>query len=420
MKILLIGSGGREHALAWKLAQSPLVSALFVAPGNPGIAKHAELVSLDVANHRDVIAFVRGAGIDLVIIGPEQPLVAGLADELEREGISVFGPSAGAAQLEGSKGFTKDLCARAGIPTAAYRRFDNAADARAYAEKTGAPLVVKADGLSAGKGVVVAESLGEAIAAIDACFEGRFGAAGAEVVIEEKLEGIEASLFALSDGETVIPFGTAQDYKRVGEGDMGPNTGGMGAISPAPALPPSLVAEAMETIVRPTVTEMRKQGTPFRGVLYAGLMVTVEGPKLIEYNVRFGDPECQVLMLRLQSDLVPILIAAASGTLAAMETLWSDATAVTVVMASKGYPGAFKRNTRIGGIEAAEACPGVQVFHAGTTRDESGILAAGGRVLNVSALGADAKQARAKAYAGVDAIDWPDGFFRKDIAASLP
>ncbi len=316
MNVLLIGSGGREHALAWKIAASPLLGRLHAAPGNPGIARHAECVALDVTDHAAVVAFAKEKEIGLVVVGPEAPLVAGLADDLAAAGIRVFGPSAKAAQLEGSKGFTKDLCARYAIPTAAYGRFDNAADARAYAAKVGAPIVVKADGLAAGKGVTVAMELGEALAAIDACFEGAFGAAGAEVVVEEFLEGEEASFFFLCDGRVALPFGTAQDHKRVGDGDTGPNTGGMGAYSPAPVLTPELEARVIREIVEPTMRGMAEMGMPFAGVLYAGLMLTRDGPKLIEYNARFGDPECQVLMLRLEDDVLPLLLASAEGRLA--------------------------------------------------------------------------------------------------------
>jgi phosphoribosylamine--glycine ligase len=414
MNVLLIGSGGREHALAWKISASPLLGRLYAAPGNPGIAQHAECVALDVADHEAVIAFAKEKQIGLVVVGPEAPLVAGLADDLAASGIAVFGPTAKAAQLEGSKGFTKDLCARYAIPTAAYGRFDNAADARAYAEKVGAPIVVKADGLAAGKGVTVAMRLDEALAAIDACFEGAFGAAGAEVVVEEFLEGEEASFFFLCDGKTALPFGTAQDHKRVGDGDTGPNTGGMGAYSPAPVLTPALEARVIREIVEPTMRGMAEAGTPFAGVLYAGLMLTKDGPKLIEYNVRFGDPECQVLMLRLEDDLLPLLLAAAEGRLAGLAPRWRDEAALTVVMAAKGYPGTPEKGSVIAGVE--DAAGDALIFHAGTARDASGqLVAAGGRVLNVTATGRTVSEAQARAYAAIDRIDWPGGFCRRDI-----
>jgi phosphoribosylamine--glycine ligase len=411
--VLLIGSGGREHALAWKLRQSPRLGKLFAAPGNPGIGEVAELAPLDVADPGAVAVFCRRQGIGLCVIGPEGPLVDGLVDGLGAAGIPAFGPTAAAAQLEGSKGYTKDLCADEGIPTAAYRRFADPAAAKTYVEDAGAPIVVKADGLAAGKGVTVAETLGEALAAVDACF----ATPGAEVVIEERLTGVEASLFAISDGTDVIPFGSAQDYKRAGDGDTGPNTGGMGAVSPAPALAPALEARALEEIVRPTVRAMAARGAPFRGVLYAGLMLTENGPKLIEFNVRFGDPECQVLMTRLDGDLLPVLLAAAEGRLGEVEApRWSSDSAVTVVMAARGYPGPFERGTAIGAIEAADALPATKVFHAGTAREADGrLVASGGRVLNVTARGSDVAKARARAYAGVAAIDWPGGFYRSDI-----
>ncbi len=420
MNVLLIGSGGREHALAWKLAQSARLDRLYAAPGNPGIAEHATLVSLDPADHRAVITFCEEAAVGLVVIGPEVPLVAGLADDLAVAGIKVFGPTRTAARLEGSKGFTKDLCARAGIPTAAYGRFSDLAAALAHLDKVGAPVVVKADGLAAGKGVVVAETLEEAVAALEACFEGGFGAAGAEVVIEEKLSGPEVSFFALSDGETVVPFATAQDHKRAYDGDLGPNTGGMGAYSPAPILTADLAERTMTEIVRPTVAAMAAAGTPFSGVLYAGLMLTDTGPQLIEYNVRFGDPECQVMMARLQSDLLDVLLAVAEGRLGEIDPLeWSDDAALTVVMAANGYPGKVEAGTVIAGIEAAEALlPGGAVFHAGTRKVDGKLVAAGGRVLNVTALGHDIAEARTRAYAAVDSVVWPGGFCRRDIGAA--
>ena len=416
MNVLLIGSGGREHALAWKIAQSPVLAKLYAAPGNPGIAECAECVPLDPADHQAVAAFCAEKSIDLVVVGPEVPLVAGIADDLRAAGIAVFGPSQEAARLEGSKGYTKALCAEAGIPTAAWARFEDAAGARAYAGEHGAPLVVKADGLAAGKGVTVAMTLAEAHAAIDDCFAGLHGAAGASVVIEDFLEGEEASFFVLADGETAVPLATAQDHKRVGEGDTGPNTGGMGAYSPAPAMTPALVERTMAEIVRPTLAAMAARGAPFRGVLYAGLMLTAEGPQLIEYNVRFGDPETQVLMLRLESDLLPLLAASAAGTLADRPPpRWNDGAALTVVMAARGYPGAYVKGDAIRGIDRADAMEGVKVFHAGTALRDGEFVAHGGRVLNVTARGASIAEAQRLAYAAVDVIDWPEGFARRDI-----
>ena len=415
MNVLLIGSGGREHALAWKLAQSPRLARLYAAPGNPGIAECATILALDVADHPAVLAACREHRIDFVVIGPEAPLVAGLADDLAVAGIAAFGPNRAAAQLEGSKGYTKDLCAEAGIPTAAYRRFRDADAAKAYARAKGAPIVVKADGLAAGKGVTVAGSIEEAIAAIDDCFAAAHGQTGAEVVIEDCLEGQEASFFALSDGETVIPFGTAEDHKRVGEGDTGPNTGGMGAYSPAPAMTPELIERTMVEIVRPTVKLMARRGAPYRGVLYAGLMLTATGPKLIEYNVRFGDPETQALMMRLDSDLLELLLATAEGRLGEVTPLWSGDAALTVVMAARGYPGTYLKGGRIAGIERAEALPGVKVFQAGTALQDGQLVAAGGRVLNVTARGPSIAAAQARAYQAVALIYWTDGFFRHDI-----
>ena len=415
MNVLLIGSGGREHALAWKLAQSPLLGTLFAAPGNPGIAKHASCLALDVADHDAVAGFCRQNEIALVIVGPEAPLVAGLADALARDDIKVFGPSAEAARLEGSKGFTKELCDRCGVPTAAWQRFNNAPKAKAYLRHVGAPIVIKADGLAAGKGVTVAETLDEAIAAVDDCFEGAFGEAGAEVVIEEKLVGEEASCFFICDGTTALPFGTAQDHKAVGEGDTGPNTGGMGAYSPAPVMTPEMSARVMREIVEPSLRGMAEAGAPFTGVLFAGLMITEDGPKLIEYNVRFGDPECQVLMMRLDADLLALLAAAADGRLADVSASWRDEAALAVVMATNGYPGRTDKGSVIGGIDAAGAAEGVEIFHAGTALDGDRLIAAGGRVLNVTALGASVTAARDAAYAAVDKIDWPGGFCRRDI-----
>ena len=415
LNVLLIGSGGREHALAWKLARSPKLGKLFAAPGNPGIGECAELAPLDPADHRAVIDFCRARSIGFVVIGPEAPLVAGLADDLAAAGILAFGPGKEAARLEGSKGYTKDLSAEAGIPTGAYGRFRDAAAAKAHVRDRGAPIVIKADGLAAGKGVTVAMDLDAALAAVDDCFAGAFGAAGAEVVVEEFLAGEEASFFALSDGETVVPLATAQDHKRVGDGDTGANTGGMGAYSPAPVMTPALIERTMAEIVRPTVAAMAARGAPFRGVLYAGLMITAGGPKLIEYNVRFGDPETQVLMMRLESDLLDLLLATAEGRLAGMTPAWSSDAALTVVMAAKGYPGAYEKDTAIGGIDEADRLPGVKVFHAGTALRDGRLVAHGGRVLDVTATGPTIAEAQARAYQAVDAIDWRQGFCRRDI-----
>jgi len=419
MNILLLGSGGREHALAWKLAQSSLLAGggrLFAAPGNPGIAAHAECVNLDASDHAAVLAFCEASRIGLVVIGPEAPLVDGLADSLRAAGVPVFGPSRAAAQLEGSKGFTKDLCTRANIPTAGYVRVGSLDSAMAELAKFPIPVVIKADGLAAGKGVTVAMSRDEAEAAIREIFSGRFGSAGAEAVIEEFLEGEEASLFAITDGATIVPFGSAQDHKRVGDGDTGPNTGGMGAYSPARVLTAELEGEALARIIAPTVKAMADEGMAYSGVLYAGLMLTREGPKLIEYNCRFGDPECQVLMMRLESDLGELLLATAENRLSALPPpAFSADTALTVVMAGNGYPGTPESGTPISGIEAAEAT-GARVFHAGTKRGDEGVLVAhGGRVLNVTARGPAVGAAQAAAYGAVDALAAPGLFCRRDI-----
>ena len=415
MNILLLGSGGREHALAWKMAASPLTDRLICAPGNAGIAREAECVALDFADHAAVIAFCRANGIDLVVVGPEAPLCAGIVDDLEAAGIKAFGPSKAAAQLEGSKGFTKDLCRANHIPTAAYERFRAAEPAKAYIAAHGAPIVVKADGLAAGKGVVVAQSVAEAQAAVDMMFGGSLGEAGGEVVIEEFLDGEEASFFALCDGTTAIPLTTAQDHKRAFDGDQGPNTGGMGAYSPAPNIDAALSARVMAEIIEPTLRAMRAMGAPYKGVLYAGLMITRDGPKLIEYNARFGDPETQVLMLRLMSDLVPALLASRDGQLKSFDLRWYPDPALTVVMAAKGYPGVYARGSVIEGLEDAAKVEGVQIFHAGTMADGTKILANGGRVLNVSAIGKTVKQAQARAYEAISRIRWPEGFYRHDI-----
>ena len=413
MNILLLGSGGREHALAWKIAASPLTDRLFCAPGNAGIAQEAECVALDITDHAALVAFCRSHKIDFVVVGPEAPLVAGVVDDLEAAGIKTFGPTRVAAQLEGSKGFTKDLCRANNIPTAAYERFTAAAPAKAYVRARGAPIVVKADGLAAGKGVVVAQTVAEAEAAIDMiCAD---AALGSELVVEEFLQGEEASFFALSDGEHALPLATAQDHKRVLDGDRGPNTGGMGAYSPAPVMTPAMTARALDEIVRPTIAAMKQMGSPYKGVLYAGLMITAEGPKLIEYNVRFGDPETQALMLRLKSDLVPALVASRDGMLRSFDLRWYDDAALTVVMAAKGYPGSYQRGTPIEGLDKAAQVDSVEIFHAGTKADNGRVLANGGRVLNVSALGRTVGEAQARAYAAVDRVRWPGGFSRRDI-----
>jgi phosphoribosylamine---glycine ligase len=413
MNVVLIGSGGREHALAWALLASPLLSKLYSAPGNAGIAEIAECVALDASDHAAVIHFCRERRIDLVVVGPEAPLVAGLADDLAAAGIKVFGPSKAAAQLEGSKGFMKDFCTEHGIPTATYARLQERRAAYDYLDRHPLPVVVKADGLAAGKGVVVAETRDAARQAVEACLSGPMGAGG--IVIEEFLQGEEASFFALVDGGHAIPLAAAQDHKRAFDGDKGPNTGGMGAYSPAPVVTSEIARRAMDEIVWPTVKGMAARGTPYSGVLYAGLMITDTGPKLIEYNVRFGDPEAQVLMLRLKSDLLSALLATADGVLNAFDVRWYDDAAMTVVMAAKGYPGEYARGSEIRGLDAAQAVEGVEIFHAGTARHGQSLVAAGGRVLNVSARGRTLAEARERAYAAVARIDWPGGFCRSDI-----
>ncbi len=413
MRVLLIGSGGREHALAWKIAQSKRLEKLFIAPGNGGTQDLGENIDLDVANHAAVIMFCTQNKIDLIVIGPEAPLVAGLADDLRTAEFLVFGPGKEAAQLEGSKSFTKALCDEMNIPTAAYGRFDNAEDALAYVAKTGAPIVIKADGLAAGKGVTVAMELAQANAAIKDCFSGAFGDAGAEVVIEEFLEGEEVSLFAVTDGTHFVTLASAQDHKRAYDNDEGPNTGGMGAYSPAKVLTPELQAQVEREIIAPTIAGMAARGTPFSGVLYAGLMLTKSGPSLIEYNARFGDPECQVLMMRLESDVLDLLEASAKQTLNDIKPKWRPDAAVTVVMAAKGYPGAYEKGTE---IKNADGFDGDNVvFHAGTKRQDGKLLAIGGRVLNVTAMAPSFEEARQNAYDMVDKINWPDGFCRRDI-----
>ncbi|KQS96242.1 MULTISPECIES: phosphoribosylamine--glycine ligase [unclassified Rhizobium] len=413
MRVLLIGSGGREHALAWKLAQSPLLTALYAAPGNPGIAEEATIVSLNTEDNDAVLAFCKAEAIDFVVVGPEAPLVAGLADTLRAGGIAVFGPSAAAAQLEGSKGFTKDICAKYNIPTGAYQRFTSAEPAKDYIRAQGAPIVIKADGLAAGKGVTVAMTLDEALEAVDNCFSGAFGDAGAEVVVEAFLDGEEASFFCLCDGKTALALASAQDHKRVGDGDTGPNTGGMGAYSPAPVMTSDMVERTMREIIEPTIAGMADSGHPFTGVLFAGLMITAKGPELIEYNVRFGDPECQVLMMRLKSDLLPLLHAAATGTLASVSAEWRDDVALTVVMASKGYPGSYEKNTPI--VSLPSEGEATKVFHAGTALKDGKLVATGGRVLNVTAMGGTVSTAKDTAYATLDKVVWDNGFCRRDI-----
>ncbi|MDJ0449179.1 phosphoribosylamine--glycine ligase [Methylocystis sp. JR02] len=415
MNILLIGSGGREHAIANALAKSPLLTRLYVAPGNPGTERVGENIDLDAGDHGAVIRFCREMGVALVVVGPEQPLIGGLVDALARAEILAFGPTQAAAQLEGSKGFTKDLCRDYGIPTAAYGRFADKDKALAYLREKGAPIVVKADGLAAGKGVVVAQTLEEAERAVEAMFAGLFGRSGAEVVIEEFLEGEEASFFAICDGTRAAPFATAQDHKRVGDGDTGPNTGGMGAYSPASVVTPDIERRVMAEIIAPTMRAMQEKGAPFTGVLYAGLMLTAEGPKLIEYNNRFGDPEAQVILPRLEDDLLSIMLAAARGALPEARPHFCDRVALTVVLAAKGYPGTPLTGSEIRGLANAEAMAGVIVTHAGTRLEGERLLAAGGRVLNVTALGDSVSEAQGKAYAAVDAIQWPGGFCRRDI-----
>ena len=414
MRVMVIGSGGREHALAWKIAQSPLVTALFVAPGNGGTEGLATNIPVDITDHAAVIAAARAQDIDFVVVGPDAQVVAGLGDDLRAAGFTCFCPSKQAGQLEGSKSFTKALCDEFDIPTAAYGRFEDEASALAYLYTQGAPIVIKADGLAAGKGVTVAMSVEEAEEAIIDCFSGLFGASGAAVVIEEFMEGEEVSLFVLSDGKAILPLTTAQDHKRAFDGDEGPNTGGMGAYSPAPVMTTDLYETAMARIIEPTVRGMAQRGTPYAGVLYAGLMLTEDGPKLVEYNARFGDPECQVMMMRMDSDVVPLLHAVATGTLAGHDVTWKDDYALTVIMATKGYPGEYRRGSEIAGADELDSDT-LTVFHAGTKREGSRLLANGGRVLNVTALGASVKEAQERAYAGVDAIDWPEGFSRRDI-----
>ncbi len=421
MRVLVVGGGGREHALCWAIAASPLVDALFCAPGNAGIAEVATCVPVAAEDIDGQVRLAVGQDVNLVVVGPEAPLVAGLVDRLEDAGIKAFGPSAAAAALEGSKAFTKELCRVHDIPTAAFARFTEAAPAKAYLQDMRPPIVVKADGLAAGKGVVIAGTAAEAEDAVDAMLtEGRFGAAGAEILIEDFLRGEEASFFALVDGKTALPLAAAQDHKRVGDGDTGPNTGGMGAYSPAPVITEAVAEKVMTRIITPTVAAMAAAGAPFKGVLYAGLMIADGEPSLLEYNVRFGDPECQVLMARLASDILPALVAAADGVLDFFDLRWLDDAALTVVMASKGYPGAYAKGGAIGGLDRAAAVEGVNVFHAGTEAGPDGtVRASGGRVLGITAVAADFAAARVRAYEAVDAIDWKDGFCRRDIGARV-
>jgi phosphoribosylamine--glycine ligase len=415
MKVLLIGSGGREHALAWALSASPLLTKLYCAPGNAGIEAVAECVPIAAMDFDGLIAFAQEKKIDFVVIAPDNPLVGGLWDRFEAAGIRATGPSAAGAILEGSKGFVKDMCREVGIPTAAYQRFRDAAAAKAFAETLGLPVVIKADGLALGKGVIIAETKADAEKAIDFMFEGGFGESGSEVVVEEFMEGEEASFFALSDGEHVIPLAGAQDHKRAFDGDKGPNTGGMGAYSPAPVLPPALEQIAMDKFIKPTVAAMAARGRRYQGVLFLGLMITKDGPKLVEYNCRFGDPETQVLMMRLKSDLLTALLAMRDGQLRNLDLRWSDDAALTVVMATKGYPGDYAKGSEIRGLDKAAALDGVQIFHAGTARKDGKIIANGGRVLNVTATGKTVAEAQKRAYKAVDLIDWPEGFCRRDI-----
>ncbi|KEO60476.1 phosphoribosylamine--glycine ligase [Thioclava indica] len=415
MNILVLGGGGREHALAWAIKQNPKCDRLIVAPGNAGIAQIADCAAIDPSDAAAVLELCEANAVDFVVIGPEAPLAAGVADALRDQGYLTFGPSADAARLETSKAFTKEICDACNAPTAGYARFSDAQAAKDYVRQQGAPIVIKADGLAAGKGVIMGMTLTEALDGIDEIFGGAFGDAGTEVVIEEFMEGEEASLFILCDGTNILPVGGAQDHKRVGEGDTGPNTGGMGAYSPAPVLTPEIEEKALAEIVLPTVAEMARRGTPFQGVLYAGLMIKDGQPRLVEYNVRFGDPECQVLMLRLGAQALDLLLACAEGRLSEMRAQWAPDHAITVVMAAKGYPGAYQKGSEIGGLDALPGDSHHMIFHAGTNSKDGQILANGGRVLNVTARGATLQEARDRAYAMVDAIDWPEGFVRRDI-----
>ncbi len=415
MNILILGGGGREHALAWAIAQNPKCDQLFCAPGNAGIAEVAQCVDLDPDDGDAVVEFCAAESIGFVVIGPEAPLAAGVSDTLRSAGILTFGPSKAAAQLEASKTFTKEICDACGAPTAAYAHFSDAEAAKAYVRQQGAPIVIKADGLAAGKGVVVAMTPDEALAAIDDMFGGAFGMAGAEVVIEEFMEGEEASFFILSDGENILPIGTAQDHKRAFDGDTGPNTGGMGAYSPAPVMTGAVTQKALDEIIKPTMAEMAKRGTPYQGVLYAGFMIKDGQPRLVEYNVRFGDPECQVIMQRLGAQVLDALLAAAEGRLDTARINWADDHALTVVYATQGYPGAYEKGSVIKGLNVADDNPFVEVFHAGTGEKDGRTIATGGRVLAITARGETLQQAHDRAYAAIEKIDWPEGFYRKDI-----
>src|SRR3954452_15381752 len=415
MNILLLGSGGREHALAWKIAASPLVEKLWCAPGNAGIAREAECVPIDVTDHAAVIGFCRSHAVDFVVVGPDAPIAAGIVDDLNAAGFKAFGPTKAAGRLESSKNFTKALCRANNIPTAAYEHFTDADAAKAWIRTQGAPIVVKADGLAAGKGVVVAMTLDEALAAIDMMFGGGLGEAGAAVVVEEFMRGEEASFFALCDGEHALPLATAQDHKRAFDGDSGPNTGGMGAVSPAPVMSEAVCTRVMDEMIMPTLRALKAMGTPYKGVLYAGVMVTKDGPKLVEYNARFGDPECQVLMLRMMSDILPALIACADGQLKNFSLRWYEDAALTLIMPTRGYPGDYAKGSVIGSLDEAAKVEGVEIFHAGTVAKDGHILANGGRVLNVCATGKTVTEAQRRAYAAVDRIKWPEGFCRRDI-----
>ncbi|WP_375625135.1 MULTISPECIES: phosphoribosylamine--glycine ligase [unclassified Bartonella] len=415
MNILLIGSGGREHALAWKIAASPLLTKLYCAPGNPATTEFGENINLNIDDHPLVIDFCKKHSIDLVIVGPEAPLVAGITDSLNSANICVFGPTQKAAQLEGSKAFTKDLCRKNNIPTGSYQCFNDASKAKAYIHQQGVPIVIKADGLAAGKGVVVATTMEEAFNAVDACFKSAFGDAGNKIVVESFLEGEEASFFCLCDGKIALPFGSAQDHKRVGDGDIGANTGGMGAYSPAPIMTQEIVNRTLKEIVEPALKSMKEMGAPFKGILFVGLMITQKGPELIEFNVRFGDPECQVLMMRLKDDILPIFLAAAQGKLEHKPLRWSEKTALTVVMAANGYPDSPQKGTVIRNVDKVNTLPDVKVFQAGTVLRDGELIANGGRVLNITATGKTITHAQKRAYEAVDCIDWPEGFVRRDI-----
>ncbi len=415
MNVLVIGSGGREHALCWALGKSSEIETLYCAPGNGGIQDVAKCVSLNTEKSDDVIDFCKSNAIEFVVVGPEAPLVAGLVDDLAAAGIEAFGPRANAAALEGSKGFMKDLCREFDIPTAAYERFSDAKAAKEYLKTQSIPVVIKADGLAAGKGVIIPTSMAEAEATVDDILGGKFGGAGAEIVIEEFMQGEEASFFVLTDGTDILPLATAQDHKAVGDGDTGPNTGGMGAYSPAPVMTDEMIQTTLETIIKPTVAAMAARGTPYTGVLYAGLMITEDGPKLIEYNVRFGDPETQVLCARLNSDILPALRATANGNLSGVSVSWKDEAALVVVMAANGYPDAYVKNTEIGGLAEANEMDGVTVLHAGTKKVDQKILSTGGRVLGITATGKSVTEAQKIAYSAINKINWPDGFCRSDI-----